>query len=303
LPTAWRRLKAAFNPASDVCGQIFWTDVDEIIARIKDHDGRPIGQELLSSLENCDTEEDFYIETDNKESPGCFVGYSRTFPFYKNRIYYKPAAIKDKLTAVTVKIHEGIHALQFAGIAAWHAHPANRETEFVLSPTRFLLLFQALEKDAYIKTACLMKYLWDQEREFKRGIRKSDLASQHIIAFHEATRRTSGTAGSPDVTDETGCLMWKPRKDLYDTSNMAEYVSSLRGRIENRLKTVFVNIDNDDLKGGPTLLDRFAAQLSYNFLVCVMPLVCVFVPAGAGRSPRPEEQNFVHHKPRSAFVH
>lgn len=59
------------------------------------------------------------------------------------------------------------------------------------------------------------------------------------------------------------------------------------------------------LRGGPGCSDRFAAKSSYDRLVVVMPpmLFCLFdfVPPGEGRSPRPEEQNFVDHKPRPGF--
>ncbi len=55
-----------------------------------------------------------------------------------------------------------------------------------------------------------------------------------------------------------------------------------------------------DARSGPICLDRIAAKLSYKLLVCVMPLVSCFAPRGEGRSPRQEEQNFVHHKPRPA---
>lgn len=65
----------------------------------------------------------------------------------------------------------------------------------------------------------------------------------------------------------------------------------------------FPSCSDDFLRGGPTSLDRFAAKLSYKSLVCVMPLVRVFVPLGEGRSPRREEQSFVHHKPHLGFVH
>jgi hypothetical protein len=60
-------------------------------------------------------------------------------------------------------------------------------------------------------------------------------------------------------------------------------------------------------RGGPTLLDRLAAKLSYKLLVCVMPprlfFAPVFVHSVAGRSPRPEEQNLVYYRPHLAFVH
>ncbi len=52
---------------------------------------------------------------------------------------------------------------------------------------------------------------------------------------------------------------------------------------------------NEDLiiyRGAPTSLDKFAAKLSYNWLVDIMSLIFDFVPPSEGRKTI---QNRIHH--------
>lgn len=83
-----------------------------------------------------------------------FASYSYSSGGFLNTISMTPAALARERDLFSTFAHEGVHALQNAHCAAFHALPQNPRTGIMLCPRDYIYLRELCERDAYAK-GCL----------------------------------------------------------------------------------------------------------------------------------------------------
>ncbi|MDP7143687.1 MAG: hypothetical protein QF692_03920 [Alphaproteobacteria bacterium] len=112
-----------------------------------------IGQEFVTALNDSGV----HIVCDENVQGRKAYYHSYLYPVgFQNYMKIGVAALEDDIAFMTDFIHEGVHAIQMANVAALHACAGNDKSNIRLAPASQIHVMELMEADAYSKEAHLM---------------------------------------------------------------------------------------------------------------------------------------------------
>ncbi len=236
--------------------------VDNLLVRLSPSGMGDVGQAFLNKFRATGCSE----RLDRQKAPKHIafylphhVPFNKRLPEPVNRIDYSIALFGSFYDALSVTLHERIHAMQYASCAAVHADPLNAmKTGVCLSPRDYLIVNIAAEMDAYVKQAWLMKMMEEQFKGISAGTSglTFPVSTKELRQIENLFADMSGVfqAAAKDV----GCrnLPWSgqqeasPLADYYAQGFLTSYAQNIRlyRAHNNGRNPVFCRLQAQDLR-------------------------------------------------------